>query len=427
MTIIRPFKGYRYNAAAVGGLSKVITPPYDVINKEQQSSYYISHPNNFIRIDLGKVFPSDNAKENRYSRAGRLLDEWIRKGILAKDPRESVYVYAQKYRDADRIKERLGFISLARLEEDRTKGFLPHERTFKGPKTDRLNLMKETSANLSPIFSIVFDDDRKIMRLLRATAKKKPAVDVIFEGTRNRIWLMTDPGQIRSLEKAMARKKALIADGHHRYEVSLGYRRHMRRHGKAADKKAYDYVMMYFATSDPSGFTILPTHRMVEGISAADFRKNLGRITRYFDIIRSVSRERMLSCMKTEKGHTIGVYLGGKDYLCLQLKRKDASRLIRSKNSPYWRNLDVVILHHLLLEKALGLNEVKAAKAITFTRDLMVAFKWAASRRGRAAFFLNPPALEDINNIVRSRERMPHKTTYFYPKPPSGLVINRFE
>jgi uncharacterized protein (DUF1015 family) len=426
MTIIKPFRGYRYDPAAVGRLSRVITPPYDVINKDQQSSYYRSHPYNFIRLDLGKTFPSDGKNNNRYIRAGRFLEEWIGKGILAKEDRECVYVYGQRYRESGRLKERLGFISLARLVEDRTKGFLPHERTFKGPKLDRLNLMKETSANLSPIFSIVFDDNKKIIKLLKAVAKGKPALDVDFEGTRNRIWLMTDAKQITLLKGAMAKKKALIADGHHRYEVALEYRRHILKAKKEAVPGAYDYVMMYFATSDPAGLTILPTHRMVEGISAARLRKDLEKINKYFDIIEAGSRRAMLSCMKAgRKRHAIGVYLGGRDYRCLRLKREDAGAFIDSKNSSYWRNLDVVILHHLVFEKALGIKGHKAERMVTFTRDAEEAFDWAASGGGRASFFLNPPGLKDINNIVKSRERMPHKTTYFYPKPPSGLVINR--
>lgn len=428
MTIIKPFRGYRYDPAAAGRLSKVITPPYDVINKVQQSSYYRSHPYNFIRLDLGKTFPSDDKSNNRYTRAGRFLEEWIEKGILTKEDKECVYVYGQQYRENGRLKERLGFISLARLEEDRTKGFLPHERTFKGAKLDRLNLMKETSANLSPIFSIVFDENKKIIKLLKAVAKGRPALYVEFEGTRNRMWLMSDAKQIGLLKEAMARKKALIADGHHRYEVALEYRRHMLKTKKGTIPGAYDYVMMYFATSDPAGLTILPTHRMVAGISTARLRKNLDKINKYFDIIKLGSRRAMLSCMKVgRKRHAIGMYLGGRDYMCLRLKRKDAGAFIDSQNSSCWRNLDAVILHHLVFEKALGIKRHEAEKAITFTRDAEEAFDWATSGGGRMSFFLNPPDLKDINNIVKSRERMPHKTTYFYPKPPSGLVINRLE
>jgi uncharacterized protein (DUF1015 family) len=421
MTIIKPFNGYRYDTRTVGKLSKVITPPYDVINDRQQAAYYRAHPNNFIRLDLGKKFKGDSVTDNSYTRAGSLLEEWIGNDILARDSEASIYVYSQEYAIEGKKKARLGFISLAKLEEDRTKGFLPHERTFKGPKLDRLNLMKETGANLSPIFSIVFDDNNKIMDILRSTAKKlKPAIDVVFEGTRNRIWRMTDPRTIKSLAGLMAKKKALIADGHHRYEVALEF--------KALSKaKHHDYVMMYFATSDPKGLAILPTHRMLEGVSAAGFLRNSKKINKYFDIIKVRGRKEMSACMKNCWGHVIGAYLGGKDFLCLKLKRSDASGLISSKNSSHWRNLDVVILHHLIFEKALDLKGEKAEKAITFTRDAETAFKWAVGKGRGISFFLNPPELKDIYNIVKCRERMPHKTTYFYPKPPSGLVINRFE
>lgn len=427
MTIIKPFRGYRYNPKAVGDLSRVITPPYDVINRDQQASYYKTHPYNFIRLDLGKTSPEDNEKNNRYTRAGIFLEEWIDKGILVRDLRESVYVYDQEYIDDGKKRRRLGFISLARLEEDRTKGFLPHERTFRGPKLDRLNLMRETGANMSPIFSIVLDENKKIINILKDFARKsKPVFDVKFDGTRNRIWLMDDPVAIKRLKVSIKDKRALIADGHHRYEVALEYKRYMLKHKAAAGPDALNYVMMYFATSDPSGFAILPTHRMVEGISAESFRRNLDKISKFFDIIHLGSKDKMFARMRAEGRHTIGIYIGGlRDYLCLSLKRRDASGLIKSKNSAYWRNLDVVILHRLVFEKALGIRGEKAERVISFTRDPQEAFEWAASGEGRAAFFLNPPALDEIKNIVKRRERMPHKTTYFYPKPPSGMVINK--
>ncbi|MFA5339682.1 MAG: DUF1015 domain-containing protein [Candidatus Omnitrophota bacterium] len=426
MTIIKPFRGYRYDPKTVGILSKVITPPYDVINKKQQASYYKNHPHNFIRLDLGKTFPKDNNRNNRYTRAGGFLEEWIDKGILVRDLRKSVYIYDQEYADGGRKRHRLGFISLARLEEDRTKGFLPHERTFRGPKLDRLNLMKETGANLSPIFSIVIDENKKVMNILRDFIKKnRPAVDVRFEGTRNRIWLMSEAAAIRKLQRSVKSKRALIADGHHRYEVSLEYRDYMRSHGKAAGPAALDYVMMYFATSDPSGLTILPTHRMVEGLPAGSFRKNIAKIKKFFDIIHLDSKEKMFAMMKADRKHTIGVYLGGRDYLCLSLKRRDAGGLIKSGNSDYWKNLDVVVLHRLVFDKALGIRGKEAERRISFTRDPRAALEWAAQGKGRAAFFLSPPALDEIKNIVKRQERMPHKTTYFYPKPPSGLVINK--
>ncbi|MDD4879740.1 MAG: DUF1015 domain-containing protein [Candidatus Omnitrophica bacterium] len=426
MTIIRPFRGYRYNPKTVGVLSKAITPPYDVINKKQQASYCKAHPYNFIRLDLGKTLPGDNKGNNRYTRARDFLAEWIDKDVLTRDLRKSVYVYDQEYTDGGKKKHRLGFISLARLEEDRTKGFLPHERTFKGPKLDRLKLMIETGANLSPIFSIVIDENKKVMNILKGFVRKRaPAVDVKFEGTRNRIWLMSEAATIKRLQRSVKSKRALIADGHHRYEVALEYRDYMLKHGKAADPAALDYVMMYFATSDPSGLTILPTHRMVEGLRAGLFLQNPDKIKKFFDIIHLDSKEKMFARMKADKRHTIGVYLGGMDYLCLSLKRRDAGGLIRSENSDYWKNLDVVVLHGLVFDKALGIRGKEAEKRISFTRDPRVAFEWAAQGKGRAAFFLNPPAFDEIKNIVKRQERMPHKTTYFYPKPPSGLVINK--
>lgn len=435
MTIIRPFRGILYDRKAVGNLAKVIIPPYDVITPRQQLYYYKAHPKNFIRIDLGKTSKNDTASNNRYTRAADFFERWIREGVFTKDDTPSIYVYSQEYKEAGKRKARLGFISLAKLEEDRTKGFLPHERTFAGPKMDRLKLMKEVEANLSPIFSIVFDDNKKIKQILKGvTERQKPILDVEFEGTRNKIWRMSDKGLITKLSYVIRNKKALIADGHHRYEVALEFREAMKRGGKQIPANACDYVMMYFATSDKDGLTILPTHRMVEGISGTSFRNKTEKIREFFDIIYAGNKKKMFSLMKSKARHAcpvgrhiIGVYLGGTCYFCLVLRREDASRLIESKHSVYWRNLDVVILHNLILERIFGIRGKRAEASIHFTRDPEVAFDWAGGKKNRAAFFLNPPALEDIKNIVKCRERMPHKTTYFYPKPPSGLVINRLE
>lgn len=428
MTIIKPFRGLLYNQKAVGNPAKVITPPYDVITPRQQARYYKSHPKNFIRIDLGRRSKKDSASNNRYTRAGEFFERWIKEGVFTKDNVSSIYIYSQEYKEAGRSKARLGFISLAKLEEDRARGFLPHEKTFSGPKMDRLRLMKEVKANLSPIFSIVFDDNKKIMRILKGAAdRQRPILDVEFEGTGNKIWRMSDEGLITKLSRAIRNKRALIADGHHRYEVALEFRKAMERSKKRQQTNAYDYVMMYFATSDKDGLTILPTHRMVEGISSASFSSRIVKIKEFFDIRYAGTKKDMLSLMRSRGRHVIGAYLGGKDYFCLVLKRKDAGGLIKSKHSVYWRNLDVVILHNLILEKIFGMKGVHAESFIHFTRDPKAAFNWVDEKKNRAAFFLNPPALEDIKNIVKRRERMPHKTTYFYPKPPSGLVINRLE
>lgn len=426
MTSIKPFKAICYNRETIKNLSKVVTPPYDVIPPRDQARYYRTHPYNFIRLILGKDTPKDTKTDNRYTRAKRFFEGWLKEGVLVKEAQPSIYIYDQEYSDKGKNMSRLGFISLAKLEEDRTKGFLPHERTFSGPKADRFKLIKQVRANLSPIFSVIFDDNKRISRILKDFIKThNPIIDMEFEGTRNKLWRISDARTAKRLSRLMRSKQALIADGHHRYEVALAFRRAMRRAG-ASSPKAYDYVMMYFAISDAGDITILPTHRMVSGISSDTFRKNMDKIREFFDIIYAPDRDRMFSFMETKGPHVIGLYLGGKKYLCLSLKGKAAHTLIRSRRSARWRSLDVVILHKLILERVFGLKGRAAEEAINFTRDPKVAFRWVNSGRKRAAFFLNPPALEDIKGVAKSNERMPHKTTYFYPKPLSGLVINKF-
>ncbi|MFH0771023.1 MAG: DUF1015 domain-containing protein [Candidatus Omnitrophota bacterium] len=427
MTTIKPFKGFLYSRKKITDLSKVVTPPYDVIDSKQQANYYKLHPHNFIRLVFGKTSPADNSDDNRYTRARDFFERWVKEGVLKKDEAPSIYVYIQEYAYEGKAMSRLGFISLAKLEEDRTKGFIPHERTFSGPKRDRLSLIKEVKANLSPIFSIIFDNDKKISGLLKDfTKKNKPAVSVKFEGINNRLWRLSDERLINRLTALVKNKRALIADGHHRYEVALEYRKEMLKI-KPKDPSIYDYVMMYFAVPDEQGLTIMPTHRMVKGIAFSDFKKNEDKIGIFFDIISCADEKKMFLLMKSKGKHALGLCLDRQNYFCLSLKRKTACSLIKLRHSAYWRNLDVVILHNFIFEKIFGIRQSAVENMITFTRDPKVALGWVKAGNDRAAFFLNPPSLEDINNIVGCRERMPHKTTYFYPKPPSGLVINKLE
>lgn len=427
MAIVKPFKGILYNRDLIDGLSKVVTPPYDIINPQQQKRYYKIHPYNFIRIILGKTAAKDSDADNKYTRAKRFFEQWLKDNILIKDKIPSIYIYNQEYTHSGKRMRRLGFISLAKLEEEGPKCFLPHERTFAGPKEDRFKLIKKVKANLSPIFSIFSDDNNRISQILIDYIRAhKPIIDIEFEKVRHKVWRMTEEAKTMKLVHLMKDKQVLIADGHHRYEVALRLRNAMCRANPEKSQK-YDYVMTYFATSDKNGLTILPTHRMVEGISKVDFRKNMAKLKEFFDIIRVADKSKMFSFMETKGKHVFGVYLGGKNYLCLSLRQKAVHNFIKAKRSLHWRKLDVVILHNLIFGKAFGMKGKEAEEAIHFTRDPKCAFDWVNAGKNRAAFFLNPPLLEEINKIAQCRERMPHKTTYFYPKPLSGLVINKLE
>lgn len=427
MAIIKPFKGILYNRNTIDDLSKVLTPPYDVITPNQQERYYRVHPYNFIRVILGKTTAKDRRNDNRYTRAKRFFEQWIKDKILVKDKVPSIYIYDQEYIHNEKRMRRLGFISLAKLEEQGPKCFLPHERTFAGPREDRFRLTKEVKANLSPIFSIFSDDDNKINQILIDYIRAhKPIIDIEFEKVRHKIWRMTEKAKITKLVRLMRDKQALIADGHHRYEVALRLRNAARR-ASPEKSKNYDYVMMYFATSDKKGLTILPMHRMVDGISGVDFRKNMTELEEFFDIIKVTNKSKMFSLMETKGKHIFGVYLGRKVYLCLSLKQQAVHNFLKPKRSLHWRNLDVVILHNLIFKRAFGMKGKKAEEAIHFTRDPKCAFDWVDAGKDRIAFFLNPPLLEEVEKIAQCRERMPHKTTYFYPKPLSGLVVNRLE
>lgn len=436
MAKIKPFRGVLYNPRLAGDISKAVSPPYDVISPEMQEEYYRLHNNNVVRLILGNVRPSDNKAYNRYTRARRFFDDWLKKGILIQDKTPSIYIYRQEYLYDGSLKSRLGFIALMEIEDPHKSRVLPHEYTFSKPKKDRFELIKATRANLSPIFSLFEDKGLRVTKVLNDNIRTKPIINIEHDGVRHVVWRLGKPSTIRTIANLMKPKQIFIADGHHRYEVALMYRDQMRKKAQSAKRRAqnrgYDYVMMYFSNLNTGNLTILSTHRVIKSVKKMPFEKVVSKLKEFFIVEKTGDdKEEMLARITKSAGNrfAFGMYYKNKGFFSLTLKSAASLDDIIMQDRRYdWRWLDVTILHRLVFDHILKVKErVAKRENIVYTRDADYAKRLVDEEDYMIAFFLKPPRLEQVRDVARSHQRMPHKTTYFYPKPLSGLVFHKME
>lgn len=441
MAVIAPFKGILYNPEKIEDFSKVVAPPYDVISPEGQERLYQKSEHNIVRLDFGKVSPSDTDSNNRYTRAATEFERWRNDGILTRDERPSIYIYEQDYRLKDgTLKTRKGFMSLVRLEDFDSGIILPHERTLSGPKTDRLNLMKATGANFSPIFSLYSDPAMRTNALLSTASQKPPLMTVQGEdGVVNRVWKLTDETVIGSLVREMGDKMIFIADGHHRYETALNFRNGMRdKHPGYTGLEGFNFTLMYFSNMDDAGLTVFPTHRLIYGVGGFDPSKFRERLSDNFDIEKfplPSSRDAMTSLVRKiqDKGnnsHSFGIYATGWDHSAIVTLKDEGimDRLVIEHSSAY-RRLDVTILHTLIIERILGISKESQERKenLEYIQDEGDGVSKVSSGERQILFILNPTKVSEVEEVARAKDKMPQKSTYFYPKLLTGLVINPME
>ncbi|MDD5438771.1 MAG: DUF1015 domain-containing protein [Candidatus Omnitrophica bacterium] len=426
MAAIEPFKGFRYNPARIKKLDTVVAPPYDVIAPRYRDSLYTKSPYNVIRLILGKETAHDTARDNKYNRAAGFFKTWIKGGVLAQDAEPCFYVYRQRYLHEGKIRTRLGFIGLMRIEDTSKKGILPHEHTLAKPKEDRLNLVKAVQANLSPIFSLYDDPSGVIAKLLRRVAgRDKPAADFEFETIRHTLWRMTDRAAVDTIRHRLAGEQVVIADGHHRYEVSRMYRNYLRERSLPLGNAGY--VMMYFTDiNHAENVTIFATHRLLKHCPPMDIGTIAGKLKPYFTVTTFTSLGALmkgLSYIKTRPA--FGIYLGGARYMMAALKAGiDPARIMKGKQSPQWKRLDVAVLHELVIKKILSLSD--SEDTIAYVRDARETAGLVRSGEYDIAFFLNPTRACQVKDVAERGDMMPQKSTYFYPKLVTGLVFNKF-
>ena len=406
MAKIEPFRGLRY--APEIPIEKVVTQPYDKISKDMQDRYYAANPNNIVRLVYGKSLPDDSPKDNVYTRAAAYLKEWRNQGVFEQLTEPAFFVYFQRFvvPGTNETRTRKGFVGLGRLEDYSNKVVFPHERTLTGPKQDRLELLRHTRTQFEQIFMLYEDPARHIDALMDETSRQKPTVRLNDEyGVEHTMWSVTTPGEIQFIEARMSDKKLIIADGHHRYETALAYRDEMH----AANGS--DWMPMTFFNMNSPGLTVLPTHRVLTNLPGFDSNTLFSRAALFFD-------------QSAGGPITIGVFADGQLHN-LSLKPSVNLADLMPDLSEKQRLLDVVVLHRLLLEKCLGITEdaVRKESYITYFRERDLAI--AAVREGRAqvAFLLNPTRLDQIRDIAYEGNVLPQKSTDFYPKVLSGLMM----
>lgn len=429
MAKIFPFAAWRYAPDRVP-LSEVVTQPYDKITPEGQERYYTANPYNLVRIILGKRLAEDTASENVYTRAACLFGNWRKTGILRQDPKPSIYRYSQTFTvPGSTLKaERMGFIALGKLEDYSSGVVFRHEQTLAKPKADRLELLRATRAHFGQIF-MLYSGAGAVDKLLHTGAT--PEIEVTDDyGVVHRVWRISDPVLIGSIQTSMEDKKLIIADGHHRYETALAYRSEIR--GEGPDAGQAESVMMTFVDMDSPGLVILPTHRVVFGLRSFSGDHLKARASEFFrteEVDNEIDAERATEILR--RAGRAGVALlavTANRVLLLHSPKTIGSNLLQGfSERQQW--LDVVQLHKCVLQVALNISEeaIRNQECISYHREAADAL--AAVRRGdaQAAFLMNPVRIQQVREIAFAGEVLPQKSTDFYPKLLSGLTIYALE
>lgn len=445
MAGIRPFRAVRFDPAAAGDLAGVLAPPYDVISPQHQDELYARSPYNIVRLELGREEAGSAPGQDRYARAAEQYRAWLAQGILRPNAVPSVYAYEERFTYLGQERVRLGFFAALRVEPWEAGVVLPHEHTLPRPKADRLNLLRACGAVFSPIFLLYEDGGNVRQELQRAVETAAPLVDVhltpgaVAEAAeRHRLWAL-DRAAAARLQQLFAEQRLFIADGHHRYETALTYRDERRAADPAAPppgEAPYDYTLAYLASFDDPGLTVLPIHRLVRNVPDLDRHRLLLALERYFAIrILPVApgeflQQALAELRRAGEGgvHAFGLVGAAPRAMHLLTLRPAALQAWLARplegHSEAWRRLDVSILHALVLQECLGLGDeaVEGEGQVSFTRDAEAAVMAVERGEYQLAFLLNPTNPRQIRDVALAHDRMPQKSSFFWPKPPAGLV-----
>ncbi len=423
MAEIRPFRALRFNTEKAGEIGELVCPPYDIISEEQRLGYLSRNPNNIIRLELPKG-------DDPYNEASATLNSWLEQGILAQDKEEGIYIYEEEFTVNGLHTSFKGCIVRVKLEEFSKGIVLPHEETLSKAKEDRFNLMKATDCNFSQIYSLYMDPQHFITKKLDELSEGEPVYEISDnDGVTHRLWIVTDKAETEAISAAFADKKLYIADGHHRYETALNYRNYCRENNKGTG--AEDYVMMMLVDMEHPGLVVLPTHRLVRGLADFDSEKLIEGCREFFDVTEKSdvsTAEADLKVLYDEGKKAFAYYDGGEGYTLLVLRNVDALAKLLPEKSAASQGLDVTVLHTLVLEKILGIDAENMAKQInlTYVKQFDDAISSVRDGEAQCAFILNPTKVTEIRDVAAAGEKMPQKSTYFYPKLITGLVMNRF-
>ena len=435
---IIPFKGYRYNPQTVGDPGDCIAPPYDVIDAAQQADLYERNACNVVRIIKGKAGEQDNEQNNVYSRAADALRTFMAENALVEDPQEQIYVYSQDFTIDGTAYTRNGFIALGKLQAYGAN-VKPHEQTLAGPKADRLNLTRAIKTQVGQIFMLYSDPEKQIDPILAQACRAQPLLSHVDDDkVTHKLFAISDPQEIATISAVMESRDIFIADGHHRYETALNYM-------NESDNPKAGYQMMTFVNTHNEGLVVLPTHRLIKNVAGFSPDEFVGRLREAFDVARLAFHDvvekketlgQMTDALTVEfetNQNAFGMYFNDGAFYVVTLKDIAFMQNLAGDHSRPWQQLDVAILHKLALEKHLGIDEaaLTAQTNVEYIKDFGDATGRALDRvdegSAQCLFFMNPTRIEGIEAVAKTGEKMPQKSTFFFPKIYSGLVLNVLE
>ncbi len=441
MAILLPFRGLLYSASKIPDLRSVVAPPYDVISAAQAQQLRAIDAHNVVHLDL-----PEGQGESSYARAASDFSQWIDEGVLVRDEHPAIYALSERFvvRGMPQ-KIRWGFFALLKIEDDAAGVVLPHEKTMDGPRVDRLELMAATRAQLSPIF-VLYSDPQGAVSGLVESAAHRPADRWVSDesGMDTRLWRLSDPPTQRAVLDGLRESKIWIADGHHRYAAARDARDRMRAAeggNPPPGSRSYDYILAYVSNIDSPGLSILPYHRLLRGLDRFDTQEMLGKISRWFDVKRfpfesldhrAEQMRRRLREVTARGLMAIGLYTGGTEFRLLVLRDiedEPAVGAVLSDLAAPLKALDVAVLHRIILQEILGLSpeEQRSGEHLRFTEEVERAVDWVDAGEGHAAFLFNPPDRHHMMAVAEAGLQMPQKSTCFYPKVLTGLIMNRLD
>ncbi len=440
MALVAPFKGLHYNPAKVADLTEVVTPPYDVIKPAEREAFAARNPHNMVHLILPQALPGDDRLRNRYTRAAALFRQWQREEVLLRDSEPAFYYWETDFEIQGARHTRKGLAALVRLEPLSGGAIKPHEQTFSAAKADRLELFKQARAHFSPIFSLYPDPDHQVLRTLQDALP--PASLENFQDTlgyQQRLYRVTDPGALQAVHQAMAGMTLFIADGHHRYETSLNYQKLLKQqYPQASPQAPFNYTLMYLSNIFDPDLVILMAHRLLGGprVKQLDEAWVLGRLKEYFEIVSLPAADEFgeayedflqQTLAETPPQETAFILLGfGRKAWLLKMRPGVRQKQLARQMHPALAQLDVAVLNYLIFEKVLGLDAQALDDQETFKYSSKISEVVSAvtQRDARLAFILNPTRIEQVQEVASAGLTMPRKSTYFYPKVMTGLVMN---
>jgi uncharacterized protein (DUF1015 family) len=424
MARIKAFNGTRYSESA-GKLEELCCPPYDIISEEGRQALLAANPHNIIRLELPRSYKdgTENEDTQSYTEAGKVVKDWVASGILADDANENIYVYEFGWEHEGVRRAVKGFVALVELAEFAEGIVLPHEETLSKAKTDRFNLMTATGCNFSQVYSLYSDKSNALQDVLES-ATREPAASAFTDadGVTHKLWLISDAAAIAKIAELMADKQVFIADGHHRYETALKY-------SKENSGGSSGFVPMMLVSMDNPALLVLPTHRLVRDLSDFDCAAIAEKCREYFYLKEGLTRADALEKLNEaydKSLHAFVLYAGG-SYAVMILKDKATMEAILPDTHESLRKLDVSVLHSLVLERLFGIDKANMAAQtnLTYVKAADDAIAAVDSGAANCCFLLNPTRVSEISDVALSGGKMPQKSTYFYPKLTTGLVINR--